>query len=279
MPSIDYSDVFQLVEKEILKKEKVNFLKNNYVRSRIDTYTDPIKSVREKVTQGEKRLEFVEHLLEHDFGLNRTKHQREFHNLILNSLAPIICDVDWEICAQKVMEERGWKVIRSLTIALLPRRFGKSVAVNLIIAAVAIACALYPLSYTLKQGLFFTAQRTSDNNMRYIKQFIKKTKYTYLLKKETNEMLILSQFGLDSEKASIVSSFPSNAKVSTIFFYGAFLRIHMYTCLYIPLSSRYSFVKSFIGTIASGVKSILFVRFRNIKILSSKSYCLPLLFV
>lgn len=156
-----------------------------------------------KVCKGDTRLAAIRKQL-NNLGYERSKLQRQFHEHFLQATALHIYKDDPNVDMQKIMSQSGWKDLRQSVLCLTPRRFGKTTAVAMFIAAYAICI---PSSV---QSVFSTGRRASMKLLQLIRDMIKKTPSAEKIIKCNQEELILEGNGpFDRRK---IFSYPSCAK-------------------------------------------------------------------
>jgi hypothetical protein len=161
-----------------------------------------------RMLPGEKRFRDVMDALENRLCWVRHKFQREFHMRCMASLAKYIIGDDWGACGERICREFGFDTDVSICAAAGPRRFGKSVAVGGLGAAVAV---FGPAKS--RQGIFSTGRRAS----KYLGELI----YTTLVSSGFKHMItVYNQEELwvvpDREKPDDIRKifyFPSSSQV------------------------------------------------------------------
>lgn len=88
--------------------------------------------------QGLLRLRRFEEILESGFQWRRHTMQRKWHEDVVQALAQLIVGDDWEKVGPELMRQRGWRSpIPKASMAMAPRRFGKSVGMISVVIALA----------------------------------------------------------------------------------------------------------------------------------------------
>ena len=113
-------------------------------------YISPQKKKAE--VTGESELRKFEDILENGFQWRRHRFQREFHAEITKALAEQIVGADWERIGPRLIEQRGWNKIAKMVLGKAPRRFGKSVAIGMIVIAFA---EVFVIIYMEVEKLFY----------------------------------------------------------------------------------------------------------------------------
>lgn len=101
------------------------------VRRRIDYHLLP--QLRQHASSGDEVLQKLNAALD-KFGYARSKVQRQLHHSFLNAVCPFIYGDELQLCSDRVLAEHSWTDWRLQTLALTPRRFGKTTAVSMFCA-------------------------------------------------------------------------------------------------------------------------------------------------
>ena len=88
-----------------------------------------------------------------EFGLERSKMQRQFHETFLQSVCLHLYKDDPDVDMEKIMRVNNWEDLRQSVLCMTPRRFGKTTAVSMFVAAYAMCV---PNS---TQSIFSTGRR------------------------------------------------------------------------------------------------------------------------
>jgi len=155
----------------------------------------------QKSCQGDERVQAIRKTL-NNLGYERSKLQRQFHEAFIQSVALHLYKDDLDVDLESVMRRNSWDDLRQSVLCLTPRRFGKTTAVAMFIAAYAM-CVPHSV-----QSVFSTGRRASQKLLELIRDIIKKTPMASTIVKCNQEELIL-QIGFDRRK---ISSYPSHAK-------------------------------------------------------------------
>ena len=105
------------------------------VRPRLAYHMEP--DLRQVVIGGDALMDGIKRVLD-CFGYTRSNVQRKLHNSFLNATAGFLYGDALASVSERVLKENGWKDFKRQTLAMTPRRFGKTTAV----AMFAAACAL-----------------------------------------------------------------------------------------------------------------------------------------
>ncbi len=177
----------------------------------------PVESV------GLKRFRLYEETLENGFGHNwrRERVQREYHNLCANGLASLILGDDWERDGPELCRTRKWGFRSQLVCCKLPRRFGKSVATAMVMAALAVAFSVYPPGENFTIGSFSTGKRASSGLADYCLQLLQAAGMMERVIKHNQETVWLRTGEPGDEGAPVIkiNFYPSNRKISSLFYF------------------------------------------------------------
>lgn len=154
-----------------------------------------------KVCKGDERMQLIRKTL-NELGYERSKMQRQFHDRFIQAVALHLYKDDPDVDLESIMRMNGWTDLRQSVLCLTPRRFGKTTAVAMFVAAYAM-CVPHST-----QSIFSTGRRASQKLLQLIRDIIKKTPMANSIVKCNQEELIL-QFGFDRRK---IFSYPSHAK-------------------------------------------------------------------
>ena len=139
------------------------------VRSRIDYHLLP--QLRQSTSSGDETLQRLNAALD-KFGYARSKVQRQLHHAFLNAVTPFIYGDELQLCSDRVLAENDWSDWRLQTLALTPRRFGKTTGTHYLsrrfllinpFSAVSMFCAACCLCVPEFQiAVFSTGRRASQ---------------------------------------------------------------------------------------------------------------------
>tara|TARA_B110001452_G_C15241783_1_gene430104 strand:- start:15964 stop:17517 length:1554 start_codon:yes stop_codon:yes gene_type:complete len=139
-----------------------------------------------------------------EFGLERSKMQREFHESFLQSVCLHLYKDDPDVDMEKIMRINNWDDLRQSVLCMTPRRFGKTTAVSMFVAAYAMCV---PNSV---QSIFSTGRRASQKLLELIRDMVKKTPWAdRIIKCNQEEFVLQGDSPFDKRK---VFSYPSCAK-------------------------------------------------------------------
>jgi hypothetical protein len=150
---------------EYFQKEALNSLITLKPKTHYDTLTNQVR-VKSK-NYGDIRLANIRMFLDNVKGYDRSEMQKQFHESFLQAVALHIYKDDPEIDMNKIMSINEWPNLKQQVLCLTPRRFGKTTAVAMFVAA-------YFLSVEKAQlCIFSTGKRASDGMLAKIHEFIK----------------------------------------------------------------------------------------------------------
>ena len=88
-------------------------------------------------TEGDRLLQALRDALAHfdGIGYTRSVHQREFHSSMMAACARHIFADEFTDNFVRILEENGWQEARQEVMICCPRRFGKTFAVGMFVAA------------------------------------------------------------------------------------------------------------------------------------------------
>ena len=155
-----------------------------------------------KTCKGDERMMAIRKTL-NELGYERSKMQRQFHESFIQAVALHLYKDDPDVDMEKLMRMNNWADLRQSVLCLTPRRFGKTTAVAMFIAAYAM-CVPHSV-----QSVFSTGRRASQKLLELIKDIVKKTPASDHIVKANQEELILKFGSFDLRK---IASYPSHAK-------------------------------------------------------------------
>ena len=119
------------------------------------------------VSLGDSRLAAIRDVLENGYVFTRSNTQRKFHEAFLNSCVRFLYSHDASPPDfREIMEKNNWVDIRQQCLCMTPRRFGKTVAVGMFVAAMAL---VVPGS---DQAIFSTGRRASSKLLELVAKLI-----------------------------------------------------------------------------------------------------------
>lgn len=167
------------------------------------------------LSKGEERFRHFLYLLENGFW-KRHVFQREFHHCALKVLAESIVGADdWAQVGPLLIEEYGWDMSNNskMLLGVAPRRFGKSIAIAMLMAAGALVV------YKLTEAVFATSQRISGNMGEYVKEAINMSGNAHRIVKFGEELILIQ--GDSPEDFRKINCYPANPKISlSVFFFS-----------------------------------------------------------
>ena len=116
---------------------------------------------------GATRLVAIRDVLENGYTWTRSNTQRRFHEAFLNACVRYLYSHDASPPDyREIMEANGWVDIRQQCLCMTPRRFGKTVAVGMFVAAMALVVP------GCEQAIFSTGRRASGKLLELVSQLI-----------------------------------------------------------------------------------------------------------
>lgn len=143
------------------------WLKTKICRSRTDVARDKIRDI--SVSLGDKRVAMLHKTLDSYGSTKRAVHQRLFHDKFLVSCLPHIYGDEWQWSRVRVLEKHGLSKIDHETMVITPRRFGKTWAVTMFVAAMLLCCPGITIS------VLSTGARASTSLKETTVKFIEKS--------------------------------------------------------------------------------------------------------
>jgi hypothetical protein len=173
------------------------------------------KTLRLKDGQGLERFYEFERIIEHEFSWGRHHFEREFHKLSTIALGELLLGNDWSTYGTAIFAKRGWKFVSRLVIGTAPRRFGKSVSMAKLIAALVAALLRHVegLNFTeYNITVFSTGKRASSLLAQYVQKFLVELNLIDNIITNNSETIALSAGtqGSDSYLKIICMFVPSN---------------------------------------------------------------------
>ena len=161
------------------------------------------RGVKLQTCQGDQRVIDIRRTL-NELGFERSKMQRQFHEKFLQAVCLHLYSDDPDVDMEKIMRTNGWEDLRQSVLCLTPRRFGKTTAVAMFLAAY---CICVPNS---EQSVFSTGRRASQKLLELVRDMIKKTPWASRIVKCNQEELILEGNNVFDRRK--IFSYPSCAK-------------------------------------------------------------------
>lgn len=110
--------------------------KNYEIYERDVYFTHPPKL--NDTLQGEERLRRFENIIFNGYHYKPHKFQQGFLKEAVKGLAELLVGPeDWRTIGPSIIQQRGWTTMSKMILAKAPRRFGKSMAVGMIVIAYA----------------------------------------------------------------------------------------------------------------------------------------------
>jgi len=191
---------------EYYQKEMLSSLVSLKPKTHYETVTNQVK-VKQK-NYGDVRLANCRYFMDHVKGYDRSEMQKQFHESFLQAVALHLYKDDPEVDMDKIKSMNEWPNLKQQVLCLTPRRFGKTTAVAMFVAA-------YFLSVEKAQlCIFSTGKRASDAMLDKIHEFIKLidedlgTDHDSLCKRRGEFLFYYGEGANDVRK---ISSYPSGS--------------------------------------------------------------------
>lgn len=150
---------------EYYQKEMLTSLVSLKPKTHYEAVTNQVKTKQRNY--GDVRLANIRIFLDHVKGYDRSEMQKQFHESFLQAVALHLYKDDPEVDMDKICSMNEWPNLKQQVLCLTPRRFGKTTAVAMFVAA-------YFLSVEKAQlCIFSTGKRASDAMLDKIHEFIK----------------------------------------------------------------------------------------------------------
>ncbi len=128
---------------EYYQKEMLNSLVTLKPKTHYESVTNQVKTKQKNY--GDIRLSKIRRFLDHVKGYDRSEMQKQFHESFLQAVALHLYKDDPEVDMDKIKSMNEWPNLKQQCLCLTPRRFGKTTAVAMFVAA-------YFLSVSLATG-------------------------------------------------------------------------------------------------------------------------------
>tara|TARA_B100000519_G_C14195342_1_gene415162 strand:+ start:229 stop:972 length:744 start_codon:yes stop_codon:yes gene_type:complete len=153
---------------------------------------------------GTHRLALIRQTLESGFDMQRSNTQKQFHDSFLNACCRFLFSDDTNAPDfTDIMQANGWDDLRQQVLCMTPRRFGKTTAVSMYVAAIA-------WHVPSEQAIFSTGRRASSKLLEQVLGLLRKLPGADdRIVKANQEMIWISHPG---GKLAKISSYPSCAK-------------------------------------------------------------------
>ena len=201
-----YQEPFRKMRKK-LQEETVDFLRDNAPHERLGFMLDPEAGLSRKTREpsGREKLSALQRTLD-SFGHKRSKNQRWFHRQFTQSVIRKIFKHEFADNVDALREEFGVDQFKSEVMAITPRRWGKTWAVAMFVAAMA---SVLP---NTEQAIFSTGRRASEKLLQLIYEMLCKLPgMRESVVKKTQETIWLQGPGGPGDTRKI-SSYPSKVR-------------------------------------------------------------------
>lgn len=133
------------------------------------------KAVVANEGHGQKRFKNFATLLESGFTWGRHYFERKFHDECLKALGETLFGDEWQTYGMETVKERNWEIPSKMVIGSAPRRFGKSVSLSKVEAALAYSLLIDTAGLTFTEyniTNFSTGRRASQLLSQYVRKFL-----------------------------------------------------------------------------------------------------------
>ena len=192
----------------VLESEKGEILKRMRVQSKIENFS--VKKLKNKC-EGDEIMKELRKTLKffdeggNEYGVKRSKHQKQFHEAFLGACARRIYKNEYKANYMRIMEENNWDEIKQEVLVCCPRRFGKTYAVNMFIAAV-LWCVP-----EIEVLVFSPGKRQSVMILECVKKMLKMLDASGSRIIKSNQELLWVK-GRNKDDIRKLSAFPANPK-------------------------------------------------------------------
>tara|TARA_B110000908_G_C10249003_1_gene450671 strand:- start:582 stop:2345 length:1764 start_codon:yes stop_codon:yes gene_type:complete len=170
MRSTDTAQSYRRIYNHIFERKETRFLRKIQSKKRESRHEhflrNTVSAVR-KERVGDKRLEKIRETLT-QFGLTRSKMQKLFHEAFLQATSQHIFKLDKDVDFDAVRQRQGWTNNKQQILCLTPRRFGKTTAVSMFVAAYA-----WVVGGSV-QSVFSTGRRASYKLLQQVREMLMK---------------------------------------------------------------------------------------------------------
>lgn len=166
---------------------------------------------------GDDKLKQIQFLLDDILrkrGWEREESQKKLHRSYIIAALPQIYGKDWEVHSQRVLKRFGVTDLKSLVLAMYPRRFGKTISIANFVSVVLVVISGITIS------TFSTGRRASGSMMEEVVRLISEN--PHLLSRvltQNQEKLRVAEKAAEGKNqqlspvnASTFNSYPSNPK-------------------------------------------------------------------
>jgi len=150
---------------EYFQKDALASLTSLKPKTHYDTLTNQVKL--KSRNYGDIRLAKIRMYLDHIKGYDRSEMQKQFHESFLQAVALHLYKDDPDIDMDKIKRTNEWPNLKQQVLCLTPRRFGKTTAVAMFVAAYFLSVEKASLC------IFSTGKRASDSMLDKIHEFVK----------------------------------------------------------------------------------------------------------
>ena len=157
-----FKRIFQDKEEQFMNQVSVKRRKLRH-----EHYLRDCVAVEHKERHGDKRLAGIRKTLT-QFGLTRSKMQVTFHEAFLQAVSQHLYKDDRDVDFGEIQKRNHWDNMKQQVLCLTPRRFGKTTAVSMFVAAY---CWNVPKSV---QSIFSTGRRASYKLLQQVREMLMK---------------------------------------------------------------------------------------------------------
>ena len=150
---------------EYFQKDALASLTSLKPKTHYDTLTNQVQL--KSRNYGDIRLAEIRMFLDHIKGYDRSEMQKQFHESFLQAVALHLYKDDPDIDMDKIKRTNEWPNLKQQVLCLTPRRFGKTTAVAMFVAAYFLSVEKASLC------IFSTGKRASDSMLDKIHEFVK----------------------------------------------------------------------------------------------------------
>ena len=183
-------------------REQMRDVHRSYMRSAVDWMMDDTMG-RRVLSQGDEIVAGINRTLDM-FKMKRAAHQIEFHDQFTRSCLPKIYP-DWDTNYDAILKRYNLSQIHMESLIVCPRRFGKTIAVSMYVAA-------YIMNVPNSEvSIFSTGRRTAGKLMQSVIKFLQELPgFEDRIKTKNFETLVLD-FGNGDTRT--MSSYPGTVAV------------------------------------------------------------------
>jgi hypothetical protein len=204
-PVLAWTDLSEHVKSHYAEVQQREHAKFNIPRTW--EYFDPNRFTTEGCSGGDQRLRELRRALRFfdETGTKRSKHQRMFHEAFIASCVRHIYKKEFAPNYMRILKENQWDEARQEVLVCCPRRFGKTFAVGMFVAAYAMT---QPNSSVC---IFSPGRRQSEMMLQLIKDFVYKFPNVHAIKENKENLWLRGDNINDTRK---IMAYPS--KVETL---------------------------------------------------------------